>query len=1352
MITNKDLSVVNLSPVKKDYYQIWNELLDVAKKLSERWDPTSTNETDPGIVLLKVLTAVADKLNYNIDKNILEAFMPSAAQEESMRKLCEMMGYNIKYYQSAITKVKIAYTGEIPETESDSFTLSIPQFTNITNLDKDVNYVVIGDATGAQGGPFTLEVKPTSDILYTTLTCIEGELVQCESNNDNIISSNQLDDKHRYYLPETQVAENGIFIYNIDDNGLASQKTKWEKVDNLNTSTIGSAVYKFGYDSREARPYIQFPDDIDQLIKNGLYIYYIRTAGVNGNISANTLSTFKDFNNGGSTSVIVSKRGGEKIDNASEADFTILNENAAVNGSNIETITQAYDGFKKTIGTFDTLVTCRDYMNKIYGLLDETGIPLVSNAIVSDIRDDINKAITLCTFGDYGISYVDKSRETTNGADAITHFNLILYPFKTVSGINSYDEYVNSFRTDFTVADDVKQGIEDYKTIAHIIDNGEEDGNILCIKNYLKLNARITTINKVNVAEQAEILANIKEAIYSTFNMRQLDFGEEIPFEAILNCIESADTRIKNVALDEPILDTRFLVYNDNETIEYAANDKTDINEYYKEVYNKLALRNVLAGRVELFNYDTSFSTSFKEKDVSFYGSADKEIDSLEMSCELPLPTTSTPTMLKENEVIKFRAKNYKTVVTYPAYVRYCYTGSTVNDGSDYELTGDKKLYIYYVDQDGTPKYITYKYHTNSEEPSENYGDIICPSGFDLHTTTGGSGSIKAINFKFEDGHFDMLNMEILDTNEQISIKVPSTISFEDSNTSLYWIMNNATNSIEFNNGKYILQDGEYIFYTDRSKTAVAYYGTGNELTIPQNMAGLYKNLKQTVSAEDILVNGIKSIPWRQFSFDDTTNNLKISEYQYVTLTAGDKLKKITISTLGSYDSNSTYAVGDIVTNLNSENKPEFYKCNTAIEIPETWTSDHWTSLGTGINKDWKECSNVEYELADGKSKPLPSVIDGWEARSYLALNVGPDKEQLLENERDKITVNYSGINETPTDIFGPMAIKTNYQCNAVADKYDGWKNLFEIAKEAGDDSLEPFRIKTFKEDNTLNQQGIVLNNFGTSYKWTKVDIAALVDKGISEFTLQTSIPDADHYGLIMFYLTSNDKNDPAAQQKHITLSTSVPLGIFNNTDTYNVQNLTMHWWDGMHIADSSEENSDSDNENTYMLRSGINVVYIPYSNKAEKITIRKPADGSKDVSLIFSNLDLVKKSTTGNSIHLYGINTDLLGYYNIEDSSTPDRNVDIKVLQQLKEIVCGSTIVTTVKSTDNFYYNCPMDSGTVLSINPNAIDSNTNKNENLASARIWYDYNNVNNKFVISEIDADYLDKGIQIAQSSKK
>lgn len=36
MITNKELSEITLSPTKKDYYQIWNELMDLASKISTR--------------------------------------------------------------------------------------------------------------------------------------------------------------------------------------------------------------------------------------------------------------------------------------------------------------------------------------------------------------------------------------------------------------------------------------------------------------------------------------------------------------------------------------------------------------------------------------------------------------------------------------------------------------------------------------------------------------------------------------------------------------------------------------------------------------------------------------------------------------------------------------------------------------------------------------------------------------------------------------------------------------------------------------------------------------------------------------------------------------------------------------------------------------------------------------------------------------------------------------------------------------------------------------------------------------------------------------------------------------------
>ena len=190
MLTQNEITSLSLSPTKKDFVQIWNELLEVAGKLSERWDPTSTNESDPGIVILKALAGIADKLNYNIDKNTLEAFMPTAAQEDSMRKLCDMLGYSMKYYQSAKTEVTIKYHPSDDETTQDDKVFIIPKFTVITNSDQDISY-------------FTLDTQYSSYLISSakpalTIPCMEGQIVKCESsNNSNVITINQITENNR---------------------------------------------------------------------------------------------------------------------------------------------------------------------------------------------------------------------------------------------------------------------------------------------------------------------------------------------------------------------------------------------------------------------------------------------------------------------------------------------------------------------------------------------------------------------------------------------------------------------------------------------------------------------------------------------------------------------------------------------------------------------------------------------------------------------------------------------------------------------------------------------------------------------------------------------------------------------------------------------------------------------------------------------------------------------------------------------------------------------------------------------------------------------------------------------------
>jgi hypothetical protein len=195
---------------------------------------------------------------------------------------------------------------------------------------------------------------------------------------------------------------------------------------------------------------------------------------------------------------------------------------------------------------------------------------------------------------------------------------------------------------------------------------------------------------------------NIKNALYRDFNLRKLDFGEEIPFDALLDSIEFADTRIKNVVLNEPILYTKFAtasgVEYDNASVllESPLEDNTSASFPGRELYNKLLLRNILAGRLELFNYNKDFNYSLEECTYStantsysaiYPGAGDVYVDendnviqktilSIEPSFTLGTGTNGNITIpenyeLQTNQEIEFRMPNFKTDITYPAYVNY---------------------------------------------------------------------------------------------------------------------------------------------------------------------------------------------------------------------------------------------------------------------------------------------------------------------------------------------------------------------------------------------------------------------------------------------------------------------------------------------------------------------------------------------------------------------------------------------------------------------------------------------------------------------------------------------------------
>ena len=1321
MINEKELNLTQISPTKRDFYQIWTELLDVSKKLSERWDPTSTNETDPGIVLLKVLTACTDKLNYNIDKSVLELFMPSVTQEDSMRKLCDLLGYNMKYYQSATTDVTISYKGTLLNDDNKVYIFKLPKFTQVKNSSADILYTTLQECSFTVG-----KSQDTAIITANKVPCIEGSYQVCSTNDGELITVDHIDDNYRFYLPEAAIAENGIFVSNLANNNYSAY---WTKVDNLNTVLPGKTAWKFGFDSYRQMPYIQFPEDIATLIEDGLKIEYIRTSGISGNVSARTLSKV----------ALTKEIETNQSDNGnpvkiSADDLIAVNTQATTNGANPETINAAYNNYKKIIGTFDTLVTCRDYMNKIYNLYnEETNVPIVSNVIVSDIRDDINRAHVLCSFNEYGITYIDKANtktETTTEEKEINNFELLLYPFKTVYGVNNSSEYENSFKIDTTVVDPlIKPGIEEAKTISHEIKtpNGSE---IACIKNYLKLNARITTTYKVNAIEEESILKNIYTNIYKNFNMRQMDFGEDIPYDLILSCIEEADERIKNVSLDEPIIYTKFMLVNGDE---YDC-DSTSLgkitNSAVKKAYNKLLLRNVLAGRVPLFKYNTDFKPGLNESLVdssAFILPADstKEITSVNSQCAINTTgvAENAPIILAENEVIQFRAPNFITEITYPAFVHYhlvlADTTATIAKNTEYQLKAKEKLYIMYTSESATDS-------STDVVKSIFYGPgaIIRPN-FDLKDSevvkNGGASWTKVLesgtdfinpNNSAKDHQNAGFGMLTLGTNEQIEIRKAAEVKLNEAQTYIYWTLNKGSldedkkikfNKISDTKYSYTLKDGEYFYYTDQNKLDLAFYGGGTELIFIGGNPDSYIpkiSSEEEVTVETISNFGIDQIPWVLCNFSASTY-MTLKEYQYVNLTAGDKLSS-------PLEDNNGIIINEL---------------NNSFKTLKTGSSVNYTSAGT-----------------DGTLVNIAVKGAAWEARSKLELNVGPTKTQSLRKTNqitDKVTLYYNNATDTdtenaenivpisPTTINTTIDFATSISCISIGD-------TFEIPEE----SQKSFKVKQFKKgifgryDGTILKEDLSasLNNFNNY--WTKCSLKDFVEKNgiVTECKLDFIIQ-KNNYGLLFIYCTNGTSNTTGKSGVYLRYEGSNKPAIFNNKGTGTGASTDDIWWADTGFDDTTDKKC--------YLKYGINVIKLKGSTSANmeySFWLGGYTADTTDVVLI-GQLDLVDNSVTKNGISNNGIDLIRIPYVAVDSSTTASEQI-------LKDI-------SAIDKNHSFYYNCLMDNSTAIDFNDNLDDA---EKETLLTPTIWYDYNNINNKFVITEISDADMKKGITIARTSKR
>ena len=836
--------VSNISYTNKDFQSIYVELLDLVKKLSDKWDPSLSNESDPGVLLLKLNALIGDKNNYNIDKNVLECFPLSVTQETNARRIYDSLGYSMHWYRSATLNIgfKIIDTNIVTENTM------IPKLTTmLVDSTGEHVYTLLEDVY--------LSTNPSRVNNIVEAKCIEGTIKDYKINGSENISINNLDEDYRLYFDSPYVAENGIFVKRAGDI-----QFDWERVDNLTSYSSGSKVYQFGVLPNSNTCYIQFPSDIADLmtLSPNLNIKYIVSSGKNGNIKSNIVNKFYGdvyLVPGDNTSALI------------QDGILIVQTNSTSNGQDPETIKEAYTNYKRVVGTFNTLVTPRDYENFVFNH-ESQKVPLVSNCVVSDRTCDLNVSNKVKT---WDLGYTDtinivlkeKVGEASDGTSifteeddpALTAFDIVLY------ALNYSDTYADSFKPQSSTVATllIEDAISDVKAISHNWTDATTFGELesalkFLMKNVVALDGQLITYSKVTADEAKEIETNILNALKQSFSARKVEFGKETTYNDFVEVIQNADARIKSVALNVPNYDIQRITLDKSGI--YPSSTPSELEKVY------LVARMILAGNVQLFEFDDDFDYEFGQNELSTssynaFKDSGSPIKSITSSTTINTYTydgsrSAYKYKVGPNEMIQLYRPNFKTIVTYSNYTKYYYVSESKNvipAKQDYRLKAGDTLYIYYKDSNNAEHQLTYSQGT------------IVNSSIEISADTDTTPSNNVFPWD-----------NILSTGQTITIKDINKTELSYGNKYYFVTSSGELDLNSANNYKYILKENEYFAYTTSNQNEFIVLGSGT-MIYTTNSVAFKKSIKKTKESEDAIANGYTDkVEWETLSASEKLN------------------------------------------------------------------------------------------------------------------------------------------------------------------------------------------------------------------------------------------------------------------------------------------------------------------------------------------------------------------------------------------------------------------------------------------------------------------------------------------------
>lgn len=1051
----KDLS--NLSYTNKDFQTIYPEQLELAKELSNRWDPTHSNESDPGVVLLKENSLIADKLNYNIDKNILETFPASVTQYDNAMKLYSQLGYTMRWYHSAHGKISM----RIDDTDTDFADTDyfiIPRFTMVCDENEQYIYTIIQDVR-----------LPTDGTVVDDIEVMQGICHPTDIESPRIYTIQDIDSDRRLYINDRYVAENGIFVSNYTESYLFSEY--WERVDNVSTYDLGSKVYSFGYDATSNQCYLEFPDDINNLIKDGLVIYYLSTSGTNGNITARTLSKF--YNN--IYADFQGRNDFERYDlNSGTVKITNLNE--IIGGEEPEDLDSAYRNWKHTAGTFNTLVTLRDYINYIL----KSDNKLASNGFVTDRTNDPQTSYKIVSQEGRVTNYkIVQSPDLFDDAD-MKSFELKLYLLqyidkpKVSSGINSLSitDYEESYKLLGPEPDDkTLMSIDSVKSIQHDFKNILPN-RICYIKNKFPIDIKIIPNYNLTLLQKEDLSRKVVQTLTEKFNAKTFEFGTEASYYDIYDELKDCDDRIETILIDTINYNTYVVYFDENYTLTEVditnpdldsdgfemPENKSIINTFRNEIF----IKSVLAGVTQLYTPDSDKIEFNLNQTPTLPNGVISDVYAMDTELSLTL-RHSVPYTLGENETVNIYKDSYLVDTNFSNYFKFLliskdhsysrYVGTSTTEKpyqytdtihDYYKIKPNEYLILFGKTNSTSESYTYYKYGPGTiikttlnklvycpNNDKLNYNKVTFPINQlnNLSYSSDGKGVIKDenLNIFIEDlskgtTKYYVSGQDSIGKCRINSVKPTSDKSIASGNTMyMCWITHNGTNpskcylfgvnkpdnpyiisvsqeGIEGNNGIYHIEAQRFL---SDSEYFMYSYGDGIQVLSTGTKIQVSSIIKAT-SELNARAQFINKFTCNSRTYKDILDNTKINNTNWKQISLSNLTDDITISeqeiiSLG-YNTTLTMSADDAQAVLTANNIPHSIEDGISIDY-------YYESESSGITSTSDTVYYIDAHLnINASNKQSQAIINN------KIVNVSSPNSSVSLNKRDFIMEAYPNL------------------------------------------------------------------------------------------------------------------------------------------------------------------------------------------------------------------------------------------------------------------------------------------------------------------------------------------------------